>query len=72
MEYANGNELERDVQRFLRRLPEELLKNELNKLHEHCRAVIREGGAYVNTLQPDYVDFTHSQILAFYCVNDNQ
>ena len=49
VEYADGDELERDVQRFLRRPPEELLKNELNKLREHYRAVIREGGAYVTT-----------------------
>ena len=47
VEYADGDELYQDVQRFLRRLPEELLKRELKKLREHCRAVIREGGAYV-------------------------
>ena len=39
--------LYRDVQRLLRALPEALLINELNKLREHSRAVIREGGAYV-------------------------
>ena len=43
----NGAEAERDVKRYLRSLPETLLKNELDKLLEHCKTVIREGGAYV-------------------------
>ena len=49
IEYVDGNELHRDAQRFLRSLPEELLKHELNKLLQHCQAVIREGGAYVTS-----------------------
>ena len=44
--YMNGAEAERDVKRYLRSLPETLLKNELDKLLEHCKAVIREGGTY--------------------------
>ena len=36
-----------DAKRYLRSLPEDLLLHELNKHLEHCRAVIREAGAYV-------------------------
>ena len=43
----DGAEAERDVKRYLRSLPDSLLRNELDKLLEHCKAVIREGGAYV-------------------------
>ena len=46
-QYMDGAEAERDVKRYLRSLPDSLLKNELDKLLEHCKAVIREGGAYV-------------------------
>ena len=46
-EYGNGEELYIDAKRYLRSLPEDLLLHELNKLLEHCRAVIREAGAYV-------------------------
>ena len=46
-EYGNGEELYIDAKRYLRSLPEDLLLHELNKLLEHCRAVIREAEAYV-------------------------
>ena len=46
-EHGNGEELYIDAKRYLRSLPEDLLLHELNKLLEHCRAVIREAGAYV-------------------------
>ena len=46
-EYGNGEELYIDAKRYLRSLKEDLLLHELNKLLEHCRAVIREAGAYV-------------------------
>lgn len=47
--YVDGKELYRDAKRFLLSLPEDLLKHELEKIRQHCRAVIREGlgGAYV-------------------------
>ena len=41
-EYGNGEELYIGAKRYLRSLPEDLLSHELNKLLEHCRAVIRE------------------------------
>ena len=43
-EYGNGEELYIDAKRYLISLPEDLLLilHELNKLLEHCRAVIRE------------------------------
>ena len=44
-EYGNEEELYIDAKRYLRSLPEDLLLHELNKLLEHCRAVIREAGA---------------------------
>ena len=45
--YLEGEELNADVQRFLRSLSEEQLVRELNKLKEHCHAVISQAGAYV-------------------------
>ena len=45
--YLDGEELYADVQRFLRSLSEEQLVRELNKLKEHCHAVISQAGAYV-------------------------
>ena len=50
----DGAEAERDVKRYLRSLPDSLLKNELDKLLEHCKAVIREGGAYVTHWRKDF------------------
>ena len=47
MNYLDGEELYADVQRFLRSLSEEQLVRELNKLKEHCHAVISQAGAYV-------------------------
>ena len=35
------------VQHYLRQLPEDLMKHEVEKMLIHCRAVIREGGGYV-------------------------
>lgn len=49
LEYLDGDELYHDVQHYLRRLPEELMKHELEKLLIHCRGVIREGGGYVTS-----------------------
>ena len=49
LEYLDGDELYHDVQHYLRRLPKELMKHELEKLLIHCRGVIREGGAYVTS-----------------------
>ena len=46
-EYSNGQELYIDAKRYLRSLSETVLLHELGKLLEHCKAVIREGGAYV-------------------------
>ena len=45
--YTDGNELLLDTQRFLRSLSEDMLKLQINKLREHCRAIIRQRGAYV-------------------------
>ena len=49
LEYLDGDELYHDVQHYLRRLPEELKKHELEKLLIHSRGVIREGGGYVTS-----------------------
>ena len=47
IEYADGDELYLDVQRFFWRLPQNLLKRELSKLLQHCRDVIERQGDYV-------------------------
>ena len=47
IEYADGDELYLDVQRFFWRLPQNLLKRELSKLLQHCRDVIEHQGDYV-------------------------
>ena len=44
LEYLDGDELYLDVQHYLRRLPEDLMNHEVEKMLIHCRAVIREGG----------------------------
>ena len=46
-EYSNGQELYIDAKRYHRSLSETALLHKLGKLLEHCKAVIREGGAYV-------------------------
>lgn len=48
-EYADSHELQYDVQRFLRQLPESLLLHELDKLKSTCEAIIRESGSYITT-----------------------
>ena len=48
-EYADSHELQYDVQRFLRQLPESLLFHELDKLKSTCEAIIRESGSYITT-----------------------
>ena len=62
-QYTDGNELLLDTQRFLRSLSEDMLKLGINKLREHCRAVIREGGAYVTDWLFQFYQF--SNLLVF-------
>ena len=46
-QYTGAKELEVDVQRFLRQLPESLLLHELEKHKRHCEEVVRQSGVYI-------------------------
>ena len=49
VQYLSGDEALDDVQRFLRGLPETTILREVEKLVEHCRAIINEAGGYVTS-----------------------
>ena len=48
-QYTGSNEVEWDVKRFLRQLPETLLLHELEKLKRHCEEVVRQSGVYITS-----------------------
>ena len=46
-QYADGNELLLDTQHFRGSLSEDMLKLQIDKLRNHCQAVISEAGMYI-------------------------